>query len=115
MLIPLLAVTTAAVVCFILYQVLFSPLISLHRRKKRLLREGIEADAILLNMEEAGVFLNRQAVMILQVKVHPQNGRNFVSEIREVMTGQERSHLHTGSTLRVRYNPSNIKDVMVVH
>jgi hypothetical protein len=86
MLIPLLAVTTAAVVCFILYQVLFSPLISLHRRKKRLLREGIEADAILLNMEEAGVFLNRQAVMILQVKVHPQNGRNFVSEIREVMT-----------------------------
>jgi hypothetical protein len=82
--------------------------------KRRLMQEGTEADAVLLNMQQTGLYVNNQPQVQLQVQVHPLTGRNFVSEVREVLTLIDMSQLRIGSTLKVKYNPANTKEVMVL-
>ena len=108
----IIAVITA-VLYFVLSLTLF-PLLKISQMKRRLLREGLEAEAVLLNMEQTGLYVNNQPQIKLQVQVHPHTGRNFVSEIREVLTLIDLSQLRIGSTLKVKYNPTNPKEVMVL-
>ena len=98
---------------FVLRRTLF-PLLQINKMKKRLMKEGIEAEAVLLNMEQTGLYVNNQPQIKLQVQVQPINGRNFVSEVREVLTLIDLSQLRIGSMLKVKYNPVNTKEVMVL-
>lgn len=101
------------VTCFVFSRTLF-PLLQTGRMKKRLLREGEEADAVLLNIEQTGLFINNRPQIKLQVQVHPPSGRNFVSEVREVLSLIDLSQLRIGSNLKVKYNPANTKEVIVL-
>jgi len=98
---------------FVLSRTLF-PILQIARINKRLSREGIEADAVLLNMEQTGLYVNNQPQVRLQVQVHPLTGRNFVTETREVLSFLDLTRIQIGCTLKVKYNPENIKEVMVV-
>ena len=106
-------VFTTAVSYFVLSRTLF-PILKISQMKKRLMREGIEAEAVLLNMEQTGLYVNNQPQIKMQVQVQPMTGRNFVSEICEVLTLIDLSQLRIGSTLKVKYNPINTKEVMVL-
>ena len=113
----LFTIITIAVVTGILYFVLsrtLFPLLQISKMKRRLMNEGVEADAVLLNMEQTGLYINNQPQIKLQVQVQPLTGRNFVSEVREVLTLIDLSQLRIGSTLKVKYNPVNTKEVMVL-
>ncbi|HUC80135.1 MAG TPA: hypothetical protein VMR70_04430 [Flavisolibacter sp.] len=111
---------TIAIIAFVFVTLYFAlsktvfPLVQISQMKKRLLREGIEAEAVLLNMEQTGLYVNNQPQVKLQVQVHPHTGRNFVSEIREVLTFIDLGQLRIGSTLKVKYNPANTHEVMVL-
>jgi hypothetical protein len=114
MLFTILIITlVSAVFFFVLSRILF-PILKNGQMKRRLLREGIEAEAILLNMEQTGLYVNNQPQIKLQVQVQPHTGRNFVSETSEVLTLIDLSQLRIGSTLKVKYNPTNTKEVMVL-
>ena len=114
MLLPIVIVAVSVTVLyFVLSRTLF-PLLQISKMKKKLLREGLEADAVLLNMEQTGLYVNNQPQIKLQVQVQPIAGRNFVSEIREVLTLIDLSQLRIGTTLKVKYNPDNTKEVMVL-
>ena len=109
-------ITTAliiGVVYFVLSRTLF-PLLKVASTNRRLAKEGIEADAVLLNMEQTGLYVNNQPQIKMQLQVHPNTGRNFVSEVREVLTLIDLTQLRIGTTLKVKYNPANTKEVMVV-
>jgi len=114
MLLTLVIIIASSVLVYFVCSVTVFPLLQISRMKKRLMREGIEAEAILLNMEQTGLYVNDQPQIKLQVQVHPQTGRNFVSEVREVLTLIDLSQLRIGSTLKVKYNPANTKEVMVL-
>ncbi|HVF81040.1 MAG TPA: hypothetical protein VM884_03865 [Flavisolibacter sp.] len=113
----LLTFITIAIVILVLYFV-FSltifPLLHIARTNRKLLREGLEANAVLLNMEQTGVYVNNQPQIKLQVQVHPLTGRNFVSETRAVLTLIDLSQLRIGGMLKVKYNPANTKEVIVL-
>ena len=107
----LFAVFIIILTLFIAYLVLRKtalPFSQTARIKRRLQHEGVEADAVLLNIEQTAVYN-------LQVQVHPSTGRNFVSEAVEVLSPIDRSRLRTGSALKVKYNRANTKEVMVLH
>lgn len=76
--------------------------------------KGIEANAIILTMEETGLYMNKLPQVKLQVQVLPERGRNFVTEIKPVLSLLELDALKTGSMVTVNYNPSNIKEVSFV-
>jgi hypothetical protein len=91
------------------------------RRKSRNARSGdrlantpLEAHAVVLTMEDTGVFMNQQPLVKMQMQVLPDRGRNFVVEVREVLSGGDRATIRSGSTVRVRYNPANPKDTTLV-
>lgn len=109
----LIIVFITAVFYLVLSRTLF-PILQISQMKKRLMREGVEAEAVLLNMEQTGLYVNNQPQIKMQVQVQPMTGRNFVSEVREVLTLIDLSQLRIGSTLKVKYNPTNTKEVMVL-
>ena len=76
--------------------------------------KGIEANAIILTMEETGHYTNKQPQVKLQVQVLPEKGRNFVTEIKPVLSLIELDSIKTGTVVTVLYNPSNTKEVTFV-
>ena len=98
---------------FVMSLTLF-PYLKMARMNKRLAIQGVEASAILLNLEQTGLYVNNLPQVKMQLQVHPLTGRNFVSETREVVNFIDLSQLQVGCTLKVKYNPENIKEVMVV-
>ncbi len=101
---------------------IFVTAVRLFRRKspqpeylaKRLLVSGVEAVAIVLATEDAGVFLNHQPLIRVQVQVIPERDRNFVVELRESQSYIERASIRRGSTVRVKYNPVNPKETVLL-
>lgn len=114
MLFTILIITFVLLLLYFVFSKTIFPLVRLSQMKKRLMREGLEAEAVLLNMEQTGLYVNNQPQIKLQVQVHPPTGRNFVSEIREVLTLIDLSQLRIGSTLKVKYNPANTREVIVL-
>jgi hypothetical protein len=84
------------------------------RTQKKHSSKGIEANAIILTMEETGQYTNKQPQVKLQVQVLPERGRNFVTEIKPVLSLVELDSIKTGTMVTVLYNPSNIKEVSFV-
>ncbi len=81
---------------------------------KRLQQKGVEAEAVLLNMQQTGVYVNDLPQVILQMQVQPKTGRNFVTETETLLSFKELTEMHIGHLIHVKYNPSNIKEVMLV-
>lgn len=84
------------------------------RSFRRLRITGVEADAVILYMQNTGVYLSDQPQVRLQLKIQPGAGRNFVAEAREFLSPAELSQLHVGGTIRIRYDPAHPKEVMLV-
>lgn len=82
--------------------------------ERRLFKNGVEAPAILLDIQRTGLYVNNLPQVMLQMQVQPNMGRNFVTEAKEVLTPVHFSEIHIGSTLKVKYNPANTKEVMLV-
>ena len=105
--------TTCLIILFALSKTLL-PVFRIAMINRRLVRDGVEADAVLLNIEKTGLYINKQPQMKMQLQVHPVTGRNFVSETKEVVNLMDLHRLQIGGTLKVKYNPANIKEVMIV-
>ncbi len=84
------------------------------RSSARLARNGAEAEAVILSIERTGRYVNNEPQVTLLLKVQAGSHRNFVAEIREVLTLMDLSTLRTGSILKVRYNPADVREVMLV-
>lgn len=108
---------TGSLVLVILYAVLswtVFPRIRQARSCARLSRNGAEAEAVILSIEKTGRYVNNEPMVKMLVKVQPTSRRNFVAEISEVMTLMDLSTMRTGSMLKVKYNPANTREVMLV-
>lgn len=89
----------------------FSSRAELRRRRER---RGIEAQGILLSMQETGIHVNSLEEVKLQIQVQPKLGRNFVTETKELVSRNYISSMRSGSKVTVRYNPTNLKEVFLI-
>ena len=69
---------------------------------------GVEADAVVLRIENTGILINKKPQVRLQMQVKPCKGKNFVIEIDTVSPPVTR----TGSVIRVKYNPRNTRELL---
>lgn len=90
------------------------PRIRQARSYARLARQGAEAEAVVLSIAKTGRYVNNEPQVKLLLKVQPSAQQNFVAEINEVFTLMELSTLRAGSIMKVRYNPSDTGEVMLV-
>ncbi|MES2777644.1 MAG: hypothetical protein V4722_25930 [Bacteroidota bacterium] len=107
-------ITFSLVIMAIVLTFVIAPRFKKQKAKELLRKTGIEADAIILNMRQTGLYVNQQPQVSMQVQVQPDRGRNFVTEARQVFSPAELGFIHTGSKIRVRYNPENTKEIMLV-
>jgi len=84
------------------------------KMRKRLVKEGVEAEAVLLNMQQTGLYINNLPQLRLQLQVYPRTGRDFMTETLEVLSFIDLNQLHIGGSLLVKFNPVNTKEVMVL-
>jgi len=70
--------------------------------------------AIILSIENTGAFVHGHVQMKIQLQVIPVKGRNFVTEIKEMLTPEDIKTLRTGSAISVKYNPTNRKQVSLI-
>ena len=73
-----------------------------------------EAEAIVLSIKKAGSSSGKQPQVKMQMQVQPERGRNFVTEINEIIPLAELANYNTGMKIKVKYNPRNTKEVLVV-
>jgi hypothetical protein len=90
------------------------PRVKQARSSARLERKGAEAEAVILSIERTGRYVNNEPQVKMLLKVQPVSRINFVAEVREVLTLIDLSTMRAGSILKVRYNPANTREVMLV-
>jgi len=73
-----------------------------------------EAVAVVLKIELTSPSANRQANVTLQMQVLPDKGRNFVAEMQELLDAKELAELRTGASVKVKYNPANLKEIALI-
>lgn len=83
-------------------------------RKSRNVVQKIESNAIVLSLEETGIYINHQPQIKIQMQVIPSKGRNFVAELEEFVPVVELATIRAGATVRVKYNPENHKEIRLV-
>lgn len=82
-------------------------------RKVRL-PQTIQSSAIILAIEQTGVYMNNKPLVKLQMQVIPDKGRNFIAEVKEVLSSFDIKNLRNGSTVTVKYNVANVKEIALV-
>jgi hypothetical protein len=82
--------------------------------KHRGRNQQVEAKAIILAVEETGVYMNKQPLMKLQMQVIPEKGRNFITETKQVFSPVDMKDIRSGSTVTVKYNTGNQKEIALV-
>lgn len=102
-----------AIVLFFLLRATIFPLIKKSFLNRRLRTEGVEGQAIILSMQQTGLYVNNLPQVKMQMKVEQPAGRNFIAETKEVLTFIELSMIRVGSKMTVRYNPENHKEIMI--
>jgi hypothetical protein len=81
------------------------------RRTSKWPFNGVEAEAIILNIEPTDIVINDHPQVRMQMQVQPDKGRNFVVEIET----NSPTAVKTGGVVRVKYNPHNYRELLLVH
>ena len=101
-------------VLFFSTKLLSSVLPMLRSNKNRIDRQGVEAEAVILKLEITGVMIGDQPEVKLQMRVQPDKGRNFIAEIRKVMERKELAVMRSGSVVKVKYDPNNYRQLILL-
>jgi hypothetical protein len=75
---------------------------------------AVEAEAIVLEMEQTGLYVNKLPQVRLQMQVQPDKGRNFIAEINTVLAGIDPGVIKAGGIVKVKYNPVNYKELVLL-
>ncbi len=70
-----------------------------------------EAEAIVLKVEQTGLYFGNKPQVRLQVQVQPERGRNYITEMIFVTSS---ATIITGTRIRVRFNAGNPQKIRPV-
>lgn len=98
-------------VIFAMLKQVLGPVIKAARISRKLKRNGVEAEAVLLRIEPVRIKLNQQTKVKMLLHVQPPAGHNFVTHARDVFDPEDLARLNIGSRVKVKYNPSDIKEI----
>jgi len=76
------------------------------KRHQKILADGIESEAIVIEIGQTGMYVNNAPQLKVQIQVKPQKGRNFIAEIKQVVPQVDFNLLHSGSRIIVKYDPT---------
>lgn len=90
-------------------------IVLISRKKMMVSKHKVEAEAIVLSVNNTEYCSNDQLRLKLHMQVQPERGRNFVTEIQHTLPISMLTNIHAGLKLVVRFDPVNLKDIVIVH
>lgn len=78
-------------------------------RKKKILKQGVQANATVLTIKPTGEYLNNLPEFQVQVKVKPKAGADFVAEMKEVLPYAKYDSIRRGTQVLIKYDPEYYK------
>jgi hypothetical protein len=81
-------------------------------RKKKILKEGVEANATVLNIKPTGEYLNNLPEFQVKVQIKPKAGEDFIAEMTEILSYSKYDSIRQGSQVLVKYDPEYYKRVI---
>ena len=103
-----------AIVVYGVLQLVVLPYVQKRNTRSESMKKGLEARAVVLNVQPTGTYIDNLPQVCMLVKVQPYGGRNFVAETKQVVSPMELSRLRAGTCLKVKYNPHNVKEITVI-
>ena len=85
-----------------------------HAFSKKWNRNYHEATARVLSVFPTGKYLKFKLQVSIQLQVMPPAGRNFVVELKTLVTMNDLSRLENGGKVTVRYDPENVKSISII-
>ncbi|TLV03267.1 hypothetical protein FEN17_06555 [Dyadobacter luticola] len=83
-----------------------------NNRKKKILKQGVEASATVLNIKPTGEYLNNLPEFQVRVQIKPQAGEHFEAEMTEILSYSKYDSMRQGSQVLVKYDPEYYKRVI---
>jgi hypothetical protein len=84
------------------------------KRHTKILNDGIESEATVLNIGPTGSYINNLPQLKVQMQVEPQKGRNYVTEVKQAVPQVDFNLLHSGTRIVVKYHPAHPKEVILL-
>ena len=78
------------------------------------MQSGNDAEGIVLQVQQTGVLVGNLPQVNIQVQVVPDRGQNFVIELKELVSFTDLPTVQPGAKLKVKYNPHNHKQVIIL-
>ncbi len=66
-----------------------------------------EAEAVIIDMQQTGLFIDDAPEIKLQMQVIPNKGRNFIMETNHVVSEKDMDHYKSGNRIKVKYAADN--------
>ncbi|WP_229209049.1 hypothetical protein [Dyadobacter sediminis] len=107
---------TIILVCMVAFWIVSSIRIRIRdERKRKILKEGVQARAKVLQIQPTGEYLNNLPEFQVQVQIQPENGADFIAEVTEAFPYPKYDSLRNGSQVVVKYDPDYYKRVIFLH
>jgi len=74
----------------------------------------LQAEAIILSIQQTGIFFNNMLQVKLQMQVLPDKGRNFITENTQLLSVADMAAIGQGTRIIVRYDPGNLKEIILL-
>ena len=76
-------------------------------RNHRIVKEGLEAEATVLDLWDTGTTVNQNPIVGLRLEVHPAAGRVFTAETERLVSRVDLPKVQPGKKVQVKYDPDN--------
>lgn len=94
--------------------VAFGPSLIQHSKQAKVLENGVEATASVVQVAETGKLVNYKPEVRIVLDVKPDQGKPFQAETRMVLSSVDAVKYQPGKSVQVRYDPAHPSTVAIV-
>ena len=76
-------------------------------QNRRIIKEGLQAEAIVLDLWDTGTTVNQNPIVGLRLEVRPTTGSTFTTETERLTSRVDLPKVQPGSKVQVKYDPDD--------
>lgn len=101
-----------AMVLFVTWKI-FSSVGATGKERNRLMREGVAAQATIMNIWETGLYVNNRPMIGILLEVISQDGRRFQAETKMIISQLQIPQFQPGTRVAVKVDPTDFTKIAI--
>ncbi len=83
-------------------------------RERQILRDGVEAEAVVLDLQDTGSRVNRDPVLLIVIEVRPADRARYRAEVTRIVGVQDVDLFARGRVLAVKFDSARPERVAIM-